>query len=129
MLFKEVICSHLTGIYFTVAVCNVSGTIPLLGRQTTNSKTTNEISYIYAIYTYVCMYIYHIWAPWWLSGTESAAMQETQVQSLGQKDQGNGNLLQYSCLEIPWTEEPGGLSICGTAQESGVTEHAGTCVI
>ena len=22
---------------------------------------------------------------------------------------GNGDLLQYSCLEIPWTEEPGGL--------------------
>ena len=22
---------------------------------------------------------------------------------------GNGNLLQYSCLEITWTEEPGGL--------------------
>ena len=21
----------------------------------------------------------------------------------------NGNPLQYSCLEIPWTEEPGGL--------------------
>ena len=23
--------------------------------------------------------------------------------------EGNGNLLQYSCLEIPWIEEPGGL--------------------
>ena len=23
--------------------------------------------------------------------------------------EGNGNLLQYFCLEIPWTEEPGGL--------------------
>ena len=22
---------------------------------------------------------------------------------------GNGNPLQYSCWEIPWTEEPGGL--------------------
>ena len=32
------------------------------------------------------------------------AMQETQVQSLGQKDpveKGNGNPLQYSCLENP----------------------------
>ena len=30
------------------------------------------------------------------------AMQETQVQSLGQEDssaEGNGNLLQYSCLQ------------------------------
>ena len=23
--------------------------------------------------------------------------------------EGNGNPLQYSCLENPWTEEPGGL--------------------
>ena len=23
--------------------------------------------------------------------------------------EGNGNLLQYPCQEIPWTEEPGGL--------------------
>jgi len=25
----------------------------------------------------------------------------------------NGNLLQYSCLEILWTEEPGGLQSMG----------------
>ena len=29
--------------------------------------------------------------------------------------EGNGNLLQNSCWEIPWTEEPGGL-ICGVAK-------------
>ena len=27
--------------------------------------------------------------------------------------EGNGNPLQYSCLEIPWTEEPGGLQSMG----------------
>ena len=27
---------------------------------------------------------------------------------------GNGNLLQYSCLENPWTEEPGGLQSMGS---------------
>ena len=27
--------------------------------------------------------------------------------------EGNGHLLQYSCLEIPWTEEPGGLQPMG----------------
>ena len=26
---------------------------------------------------------------------------------------GNGNPLQYSCLENPWTEEPGGLQSMG----------------
>ena len=27
--------------------------------------------------------------------------------------EGNGNPLQYSCLENPWTEEPGGLQSMG----------------
>ena len=27
--------------------------------------------------------------------------------------EGNGNLLQYSCLKIPWTGEPGGRTIHG----------------
>ena len=27
---------------------------------------------------------------------------------------GNGNPLQYSCLENPWTEEPGGLQSMGS---------------
>jgi len=27
--------------------------------------------------------------------------------------EGNGNPLQYSCLENPWTEEPGGLQTIG----------------
>ena len=27
---------------------------------------------------------------------------------------GNGNPLQYSCLENPWTEEPGGLQSAGS---------------
>ena len=39
------------------------------------------------------------------------AMRETHVQSLGREDlpKGHGNLLQHSCLEIPWTEDPDGL--------------------
>ena len=28
--------------------------------------------------------------------------------------EGNGNPLQYSCWEIPWTEEPGGLQSMGS---------------
>ena len=37
--------------------------------------------------------------------------------------EGNGNPLQYSCLEnpIPWTEAPGGLQFMGS-QESDMTE-------
>ena len=38
-------------------------------------------------------------------------IQETQFQSLGWEDHGeaHGNPLLYSCLENPWTEEPGRL--------------------
>ena len=35
---------------------------------------------------------------------------------------GNSNLLQYSCLENPWTEEPGGLQSMGS-QESDTTQQ------
>ena len=28
--------------------------------------------------------------------------------------EGNGNPLQYSCLKIPWTEEPGGRQSMGS---------------
>ena len=36
--------------------------------------------------------------------------------------EGNGNPLQYSCWEILWTEEPGGLQSMGS-QESDITER------
>ena len=51
----------------------------------------------------------------------SPAMLETQemrLQSIGREDSprgGNGNPLQYSCLEkLPWTEEPGRLESMGS---------------
>ena len=34
---------------------------------------------------------------------------------------GNGNPLQYCCLKIPWTEEPGGLQSMGS--QSTTTDH------
>ena len=40
-------------------------------------------------------------------------------QSLGREDspgEGNGNSFQYSCLENPMTEEPGGLPSMGLAK-------------
>ena len=35
-------------------------------------------------------------------------------RSGGSPGEGNGNPLQYSCLENPWTEEPGGLWSMGS---------------
>ena len=39
--------------------------------------------------------------------------------------EGNGNSLQYSCLEISWTEEPAGLQSM-ELQELDRTKHVGT---
>ena len=37
------------------------------------------------------------------------------IRGLGRSPgEGNGNPLQYSCLENPWTEEPGGLQSTGS---------------
>ena len=37
------------------------------------------------------------------------------IPGLGRSSgEGNGNPLQYSCLENPWTEEPGGLRSIGS---------------
>ena len=52
------------------------------------------------------------------------AMQETQVQSLGQEDlleEEMGAQSSILALEIPWTEESGGLQLIGH-RESNMTE-------
>ena len=54
--------------------------------------------------------------PCWLLVRNLPTMQETQFRSLGQEDpgEGNGNPLQYSCLENPMDEEPGRLQSMGS---------------
>ena len=50
------------------------------------------------------------------SGGNLSAMQETQVQSLGQEDPLEKEMATHSSIpawEILWTEEPGGLSSLG----------------
>ena len=45
------------------------------------------------------------------------AMQETQVQSLGQEDPLEKAMATHSSIlawEVPWTEEPGGLQSMGS---------------
>ena len=51
-------------------------------------------------------------------------MQETQVRSLGQEDpgEGNGNPLQYSCLENPTGREAWQAIGHGGCKESHMTE-------
>ena len=57
--------------------------------------------------------------PWWLSGKEFTckagdAGDMGLIPGAGRSPGGgNGNLLQYSCWKIPWTEDPGGLQSMG----------------
>ena len=53
---------------------------------------------------------HHLGLPRWLSGKESSCQAGDMGSIPGSErssGEGNGNSLQYSCLEIPWTEEPG----------------------
>ena len=65
------------------------------------------------------IYISHVPLPSdsWMGSTNQRHWQKL----LGMK-QGNGTPLQYSCLKIPWTEEPGGLQSWGR-KESDTTEQ------
>ena len=52
--------------------------------------------------------------PWWFSGKEHVSQFETWVQSLVQEDPLEKEMATHSsilALEIPWTEEPGWLSL------------------
>ena len=40
--------------------------------------------------------------------------------------EGNGNALQYSCLENPWTEEPGRLQSMGSQSQTRLSVSAET---
>ena len=41
---------------------------------------------------------------------------EEDIESGRSPGEGNGNPRQYSCWEIPWTEEPGRLQFMGAAK-------------
>ena len=54
--------------------------------------------------------------PMWLSGKESTFNSGETVSIPGSgtfPGGGHGNPLQYSCLENPWTEKPGGQQSMG----------------
>ena len=60
-------------------------------------------------------------------------VQETQIQSLGQEDstgEGNGNLLQYSCLENSLRQRSLAGTVCGITESwMWVSSHACICAI
>ena len=68
--------------------------------------------------------LYRVGLPWWLSRKESACMQEMWVQSLSQDSpgEGNGNSLQYSCLESPMDRGVWWISVHRVTKKSDMTE-------
>ena len=85
-------------------------------------RSAASILYIeYYIEHYIYIHIY-TWLPQWLSGKNSAfdagdagdTGDVNLVSGLGRVlGEEHGNPFQYSCPEIPWTEEPGGLQSIG----------------
>ena len=73
-----------------------------------------SLNNIHIMYIHIHIYTNIYGLPWWLSGKESTCNTVGLIprweRSCGE---GNGNTLQYSCLESPWTEEPGGLQSTG----------------
>ena len=77
----------------------------------------------------------HWGLPWWPSGEESTCQWRRHgfdpwVGKIS-PGRGNGNLLQYSCWEIPQTEEPGGLQSLGSCKRvryNLATKHTWTVV-
>ena len=67
----------------------------------------------YEVSVSVCLFVYvYMGLPQWLSGKESTchAGDGGSIPGSGRSPGGGyGNPLQYSCLEILWREEPGGL--------------------
>ena len=52
-----------------------------------------------------------------LSANVGAVGDTDSIPELGRSSgEGNGNPLQYFCLGIPWTEEPGGLQSLGVTK-------------
>ena len=57
-------------------------------------------------------------------------MQETQVESLGQKDPLEKEMATHSSIlagEIPWTEEPGGLQTTGSPKSGTLLSNRCCC--
>ena len=46
-----------------------------------------------------------------------------KIQSLGQEDPLKKEVVQYSCMGNPWTEEPGGLRTSKRVRHDLVTEQ------
>ena len=94
-------------------ICLIPNVILFLNHYATHLK----------VYIYISVYIYDGF-PGWLSGKQSACNAEATgatglIPGLGRSiGRGNGNPLQYSCLRIPWTEEPVVLQSIGL-QRSG----------
>ena len=81
-----------------------------------------KLSYFWNLYTNwnftVCVKFSHITAVWGYKSNPSIYIGE-----------GNMNALQYSCLENPWTEEPGGLQSTESWVGHNWATNTYTCII
>ena len=84
----------------------------------------------FSLLFYVCIHIYGL--PWWLCSQDSACQCKRLRLDLGpgrSHGEGNGNPLQYSCLENPTERSPAGYSpwVCKKVGHDSVTKQY-TCM-
>ena len=74
------------------------------------------------------VYLRNVWLPWWLSGKDLPAMQETWVRSLCWEDPLEKGMASHSGIlawRIPWIElQPMALQRVGHDQVSNSPPHA-----
>ena len=83
-------------------------------KGTENCWLYNIYTYIYRLHIYTWVSYIYIGFPggWWLSDKNppASAGHVGLIPGSGRSPgEGNDIPLQYSCLDYPWTEEPGGL--------------------
>ena len=84
---------------------------------------TNKLSYLSVLLFFMCLPNYEGASLIAQSVKSLPAVQDTQVQFLGQEDPLEKEMATHSSIfawRIPWTEEPGGLQSMGS-QESDTT--------
>ena len=96
------------------------------GIQTQASQLKKSYLFLKNIYlfTYLFVWLHKVFPHSWVSKeSDCNAGNPGSIPGLGRSPrEGNGNPLQYSCLENPMDKEPGGLQSMGS-QESDTTER------
>ena len=132
-LLEKEMATHPSILAWEIPGTEEPGGLQSMGHRGVGYNSATKQQRVVPLRMFVCrllsVHLVKLGFPGGSDGKESAAMQETQVQSLGWEGEGDGNPLQCSCLENPgdrgawWAAVPG---VAGSANAhthpSGVIE-------